>query len=99
MVSRQFNHAESLSGSQKQSNPTEWTQNSLILLSFYLGLKVVYSYQVLLFQNRSKRVHTSGPIVLGNSQRPVPSNQYTLANTDDLLVSDLRHLASNPDPY
>ena len=65
----------------------------------YLGLKVVHPYDSSLFQNRSKCIYTSGLIILGNPQRLVPSNQYTLANTDSLLVSDLYHLASNPDKY
>ena len=49
-----------------------------------------------LFRNHSKRVHTSGSIVLGNLPRLLPSSQYTLANTDGLLVSDLHHLVSTP---
>ena len=74
MVSRQFNNGESLSDSQKQSNSAEWAQDSPTLLSSYLGLKVVYPYQVLLFQNRSRCAHTSDPIISGNCKKPVPSS-------------------------
>ena len=96
MVLSQSTCAKSLSGSQKQSNPTEWAQNSLILTSLYLDLKVVHLYQDLLFQNRFRYIHTSGPIVLDNPQRPLSSSQYTLANIDSLLVFNFSHLISIP---
>ena len=48
MVSKQSNRAEFLSGSQKQSNPAEWAQDSLSLSSLYLGLKVAHPYRVLI---------------------------------------------------
>ena len=91
LVSRQSSPVKSLSGSQ--SNPALLSgQDSPSLSSFYLGLKgspTLPSSQS--FQNHPKRLHTLGPIVLGNPQRSVPSS---LA----LLVSDLRHLVSTPRP-
>ena len=98
MVSAQSNHAKSLSGSQKQSNPAKWAQNSLTLSSPYLNLKVVHFYRVLSFQNYSKHVYTSNPIVSVNLQGPVPSSQYILPNTNGLLISDLRHLVNTSEP-
>ena len=70
------------------------SQNSPILSTLYQSLKWVYLYQVLLIQNHSICIYTSGLIVLGNPQKPMPSSQYTLANTDGLPVSDLRYLVS-----
>ena len=64
------------------------------LVEFYLGLKIVYFYQVLLFQNHFRYVHMSDPIILGNFQRPMLSSQYTLANINDLLASNLRYLVN-----
>ena len=85
LVSKQSSPVDSLSGSQ--SSPALLSgQNSSILLSPYLGLQespTLLSFQ--LFQNYSRRIHTSGPIVSGNLQRPVSSS---LA----LLVSNLRHI-------
>ena len=74
MVSRQSNLTKSLSDFQKQSNPAEWIQGSLILPSSYLGLEVVYPYRVVSFQNYSRCVHMSDLIILGNPQRLVPSS-------------------------
>ena len=88
-ASRQSIPVESLSGSQ--SSPSLLSgQDSPALSSPYLGLQgslTLLSSQS--FQNHSRRVHTSGPIVLGNPQRPIPSS---LA----LLVPDLCHLVSIP---
>ena len=67
-------------------------QNSPTLSSPFLGLQgspSLSSSQS--FQNRSRRVHTSGLIVSGNTQKLVLSN---LA----LLVSDLCHLVRTPWP-
>ena len=86
-VSRLSSPLESLSGSQS-SLALLSSQDSLALSSLYPGLQgslTLPSSQ--LFQNRSRRVYTSGPIVLGNSQKPMPSS---LA----LLMLDLYHLVS-----
>ena len=81
-----------------QSSPIDSlsrSQNNPALLSLYLELQgspTLPSSQS--FQNCSKRVHMSEPIVSGNSQRPLlsslafasvrplSSSQYTLTNTD-----------------
>ena len=88
----------------RQSSPAEFlseSQNSLALLSgqdsptlsnLYLGLQgspTLPSSQS--FQNRSRHIHTSGPIVSGNLQRFVSSSLT-------LLVSDLHHLVNTPWP-
>ena len=90
-VSRQSIPVESLSGSQ--SSPSLLSgQDSPALSSFYLGLQDSPSLpSSQLFQNRSRRVHTLGPIVSGNPQRPVLSS---LA----LLMSNRCHLVSTPWP-
>ena len=90
-VSRQSSSIKSLS--ESQSSPSLLSgQDSPALSSPYLGLQGSPSLpSSQSFQNRSRRVHTSGPIVSGNPQRPVLSS---LA----LLVPDLRHLVSTPGP-
>ena len=90
-VSRQSSPVESLPGSQ--NSPALLSgQDSPTLSSLYLGFQgnpTLPSCQ--LSQSCFRRLHTLGPIVLSNVQRPVPSS---LA----LLVLDLRHLISTSWP-
>ena len=80
-VLRQSSPVESLSGSQ--SSPTLLSgQDSPTLSSPYLGLKgspTLPSSQ--LFQNCSRRVYTSGLVILDNLQRPVPSSLASCCQT------------------
>ena len=83
-VSRQSSPVEPLTGSQSSLSLLSG-QDSPTLSNLYLGLQGSPSLpSSQLLQNRFRRIYTSGPIVLGNPQRPVPSS---LA----LLVPDLRH--------
>ena len=79
--------------SRSQNSPTLLSgQDNSTLSSPYLGLQsspTLSSFQ--LFQNRCRHIYTSGPIVLGNLQRLIPSSLT-------LLVSDLCHLVSTPWP-
>ena len=90
-ISKQSIPIKSLSGSQNSLSLLSG-QDSPALSSPYLELQgslSLPSFQS--FQNHSRRVYMSGPIILGNPQRPVPSSQA-------LLVSDLCHLVSIPWP-
>ena len=79
----------SFSGSQ--SSPSLLSgQDSLALSSLYLGLQDSPSLpSSQSFQNHSRCVHISGPIISGNPQRLVPSSL-------SLLMPDLRYLVSTP---
>ena len=74
MVSRQSSCAKFLSGSQSNLILLNKSQNCSTLLSSYLGLKVVHSYQVFIVSESARYVYISGPIVLDNLQRSVPSS-------------------------
>ena len=88
-VSRQFSFVKSLFRSQS-SPALQSGQDSPILSSFYLRLKgslTLPSSES--FQNCTRHIHMSAPIVSGNLQRLVPSS---LA----LLVSNLCYLVNIP---
>ena len=88
-VTRHSSLVKCLSGSES-SLALLSGQDSPTLSNLYLRLQgspILLSSQ--LFQNYSKHVHTSDPIVSGNPQRVIPSS---LA----LLVSDFCYLVSTP---
>ena len=58
----------------KQSSPAEWSRQSSPVESLSGAQDSPSLSSSQSFQNRSRRVHTSGPVVLGNLQRPVPSS-------------------------
>ena len=68
------------------------SQDSLTLSSFYLDLKLVYLYRVFIVSELFQMYIYVKSDFVNNPQRLLLSSQYTLANINGLLMSDLRHL-------